>query len=724
MISNKYNIGIEREGLRCNSEGDLSSKPHSVYFGNRNTNKFITTDFGAAQLEIRTPVCDNTKNCYEMLENITNVVLEVLRKDNEYLWPYSMPCKLPPIEKFKFGEYNENVKEHEYEMYLYKKYGLEMYCMSGIHLNFSIKPDYYEKLKKINKSLPDKLDDAYFKIIRNYLKRVWMLIYLFGATPKQLGDNSYQNECSIRNSYKQGFKNIKLDPISFETKAKHIESIRKNIADGNISKISELYTPIRIKTPNKYDIEELANEPVNHIEVRVLDVDPFDKCSISLKEMDFITAFLFYCLLTDENENDYSYDYRLVAENGISPEQRYIINSEIDKMLAVNKKYNLEFRDSILAVKKDLETGNILSNRVKELVKNKGFINAFISLAKDYDQEAYDSRYFVKYKGKKIEYANAALIKDAIAKGIEFNVIDYKGHNSIVEFIGDKRSDYVVSATQTKKDNFIVHYLSEDKYVAKRIMKQNHISVPEGTMINKKTSKKELKEIIDKYTNQPVVIKPRTTNGGVGVTVFSAPPTKEDLKLAIKYAYKFDNHVLIENYIKGTGYRFLVINNKISSVVIRRDPRVIGDGRSTILQLIKTKNKEDWHKALGTLIKIDKQLRNFIKMQHFSLKDIPKKNEIVYLRDNTCSTGGESINVTNIIPERFIKVAEKCAKLFGIHICGIDMIIDDLNSDNYAILDVNSDCVYDINEWPYEGEETHVGLKILNMLGLVDGDAI
>ena len=62
-------------------------------------------------------------------------------------------------------------------------------------------------------------------------------------------------------------------------------------------------------------------------------------------------------------------------------------------------------------------------------------------------------------------------------------------------------------------------------------MKQNHISVPEGTMINKKTSKKELKEIIDKYTNQPVVIKPRTTNGGVGVTVFSAPPTKEDLKL-------------------------------------------------------------------------------------------------------------------------------------------------------------------------------------------------
>ena len=156
-----------------------------------------------------------------------------------------------------------------------------MYCMSGIHLNFSINEMYYNELKKEYKNLPDTMEDAYFKIIRNYLKRVWMLIALFGATPKQYG-KKYQNKCSIRNSYKQGFKNLKLDKISYENKEKHIESIRNNIKNGNIQKLSELYTPIRIKGKWKYDVDQLANNPISYIEVRVLDLNPFDKFAVPI----------------------------------------------------------------------------------------------------------------------------------------------------------------------------------------------------------------------------------------------------------------------------------------------------------------------------------------------------------------------------------------------------------------------------------------------------------
>ena len=81
MISLKYKVGIEREGLRTNKNGHLSDLPHQRVFGNRNTNAFVTTDFGAAQIELRTTPCATTKECYEKLLNVTNVVLEELRKD-------------------------------------------------------------------------------------------------------------------------------------------------------------------------------------------------------------------------------------------------------------------------------------------------------------------------------------------------------------------------------------------------------------------------------------------------------------------------------------------------------------------------------------------------------------------------------------------------------------------------------------------------------------------
>ena len=717
MISNKYNIGIEREGLRTTENGDLSDRPHLKVFGNRNTNAFVTTDFGAAQLELRTTPCPSTKECYEKLLNVTNVVLEELRKEGEYLWPYSMPCILPKIENFNFGEYGDNIKEKEYETYLYKKYGYEMYCMSGVHLNFSINEKYYKELKKKNKNLPDTLEDAYFKIIRNYLKKVWMLIALFGATPKQYG-NSYKAGCSIRNSYKQGFKNLHLDEINYDNKVKHIETLRKNIKNGNIVSISELYTPIRIKGKWKYDVDDLANNPISHIEVRVLDLNPFDKTSISQEEMDFIVAFLFHCLLSDESES--SFDYRKVAEDGINEEQKNILNKEIKEILKTNKEYELEFEKSIKKIQKEFKQGITLSSKVNALIEEKGYINALLDLAKTYNEEAKVAKYSVINMGKKIYNAPAVLVRDAILRGVDYRILDYHGNNSIIEFKKHGKKEFVVGATQTRKDNYIVHYLTNDKFEAKEILLRHKLKVPKGIMISRKLSDDQLEDLFENYKEKQIVIKPRTTNGGVGITVFTIPPTKGQFLKAVNYAFEFDNDVLIENYVKGEEYRFLVVNGKCISVVTRRSAQVIGNGKDTIEKLIEEKNKEEWHVLLDTKIKIDSPLKTFLTKAGKTLEDVPKNGEIVKLRKNSnCSTGGESISLTDKVPDYFKKIAEKAAKAFESYVCGVDIIIDDLGKDDYTILETNADPGYDINQWPYEGPDSHVGIEILKMLGLI-----
>lgn len=717
MISNKYNIGIEREGLRTTKNGHLAKTPHPEVFGNRNTNAFVTTDFGAAQLELRTTPCPSTRECYEKLLNVTNVVLEELRKAGEYLWPYSMPCILPSIENFNFGEYGDNVKEHEYEMYLYKKYGYEMYCMSGIHLNFSIHEKYYKELKKSNSNLPDSLEDGYFKILRNYLKKVWMLIALFGATPKQYG-KEYEATCSIRNSNKQGFKNLHLDSINYENKDKHIESLRKNIKEGNIISISELYTPIRIKGNWKYDVDDLASHPISHIEVRVLDLDPFDKTAISLEEIDFITAFLFHCLLSDEK--DISFDYRKVAEEGITEEQRKILIKEINEILKTDKKYELGFEKNIKKVLKEFKQGITLSTKVNKLVEEKGFVNGLMDLAKQYNEEAKEAKYTVINLGKKMYDSPAALVRDAILRGVDYRVLDHRENNSIIEFKKHGKKEYIVGATQTRKDNYIVHYLTNDKFEAKEILQKNKLKTPKGIMISNKLSEEQLEDLYENYEEKAIVIKPRTTNGGVGITVFATPPTKSQFLKAVNYAFEFDNDVLIEQYVQGDEYRFLIVNGKCISVVTRRSAQVIGDGRHTIEQLIEKKNKEEWHVLLDTKIKIDSPLRTHLTKTGRTLEDIPKKGEIVKLRKNSnCSTGGESISLTDKVPDRFKRIAEKAAKAFESYVCGVDILINDLTKDDYCILETNADPGYDINQWPYEGPDAHIGIEILKMLGLI-----
>lgn len=717
MISNCYNIGLEREGLRTTESGTLSDRPHLKVFGNRNTNAFVTTDFGAAQLELRTTPCPTTRECYEKLLNVTNVVLEELRKEGEYLWPYSMPCILPDAENFNFGEYGENEKEHEYEMYLNKKYGYEMYCMSGVHLNFSINEKYYKQLKKLNSDLPETLEDAYFKIIRNYLKKVWMLIELFGATPKQYGKD-YEAKVSIRNSNKQGFKNIHLDEVNYENKEKHIASLRKNIKNGNIISISELYTPIRIKGKWKYDIDDLANNPISHIEVRVLDLNPFDKAAVSLEEIEFITAFLFNCLF--EDETSVGYDYRQVAEEGITDEQKVLINKEMREMLKLDKYLELGFEKSIKKVQKDFKAGITLSTRINKLFEEKGYIKTLMDFAKQYNEEAKDGKYTFINLGKKIYDAPAALLRDAILRGVDYRVMDHRDNNSIIEFKKHGKHEFIVGATQTRKDNYIVHYLTNDKFESKEILQKNKLKVPRGIMINKKLSEEQIEDLYENYEEKPIVIKPRTTNGGIGITVFTTPPTKGQFIKAVNYAFEFDCDVLIEQYIKGEEYRFLVVNGKCISVVTRRSAQVIGNGKDTIEKLIEEKNKEEWHVLLDTKIKIDSPLRVFLTKSGRTLEDIPEKGEVVKLRKNSnCSTGGESISLTDKIPDRFKRIAEKAAKAFESYVCGVDIIINDLEEDDYVILETNADPGYDINQWPYEGPDAHIGIEILKMLGLI-----
>ena len=715
--NNLYNIGVERESLRCSEDGKLSVNMHPAIFGDRMYNNFISADWGETQIEIRTPVCSSTTECYEKLEEITNVVLAELKEQNDLLWPYSMPCKLPNEKDFIFGQYGDREKgrsEAKYEKELFDKYGYRMHSISGIHVNFNLTDFLLDKLKKMYSNIPENKDDIYCKMMNSFVKKAWQLMYYFGSTPIQV-ENDVECKFSLRNTDKYGFGNGETLPVDYINRNAYLKSIEDIVSSGKVLSAREIYTPIRAKSKNKDNmLQELKDGEISYIEVRVLDLNPFDKCGISKRDLDFLVVFLINCLV---DENIKEYNYKEIAEFGINDKQYDILLKEFEKYRTLNEKLGLNADEGIEEMYNVCISNNTRANRIKTISNQEGLNNSMLNFAKQYMNDAYQNRYTIK-SFPNLETSTVVIIKDAITQGVDYNVINED--KSFIELIHNGKREYVFQATKTSRDSFIFPYITDDKFFAKKIMKEHGIYVPEGIMINKKMKSKEQEKLISNFDNRSVVIKPRTTNCGIGITVFEESVPKEELLDAVKYAFEFDDNVILEEYIKGNEYRFLCIDGKCLSVVWRRSASVVGDGRTTILELIEKKRKEPWHDLLKKPVKIDPPMEEFLKLHGYNLNSIIPENKRVFLRKNSnVSTGGETVDMTKIMPQYFKDIAEKAASIFNAKICGVDIIIDDLSTSDYKMIEINDNPGIAINEWPYEGKGRRIGLDILKLLELI-----
>ena len=453
-----------------------------------------------------------------------------------------------------------------------------------------------------------------------------------------------------------------------------IKQINKNLPKN----LSEAYKTLKLEFNSKLSlIQELFGNcklkiEKDNIEISNLTLDYSTRNTISQDELYFLVILVFSCLEKSEAKT----------------------LSELSKTLEKNaKQYSLK---SVQSVKNVI---SILKQKNSEISESEK-----LEIAHKYMQEGYDTRYSITRYGKLVS-ACAAIVKDAIELGIDYTVLNE--NKSVIEFNYNGHKEYVIEGNKTDRDTYIFPIITDDKFIAKQVMKNAGLCVPEAILLDKN---------MDKYN--PLVVKPRNTNYGTGITVFSKKTSKKQIMEAIEYAFKFDDNILIEEFAKGMEYRFLVVDGKCLSVAHRRTASVIGDGKSTIEELIDAKNKEPWHALTECPVKKDEPVIEFLKLQNYTYESIIPEGKRVFLRTNSnCSTGGETLDMTQVMPSKFKRIAEKAAKAFNGKICGVDIIVNDLEKDEYSIIEINDNPGYSINEWPYEGKGEKVGTAILKMLG-------
>ncbi len=363
-------IGLEKESLRIDLEGHIAQTPHPVALGSALTHPYITTDFSEALLEFVTPPFVDTAETLRFLGDIHQFTYRHL--DDELLWCASMPCMVGGDESIpiaNYGRSNVGTMKRIYRRGLSYRYGRTMQTIAGIHFNLSLPIAFWKALdpELSDFALRRRIDDAYFGAVRNFLRYGWLVPYLLGSSPAVCksflpthapgfsefdkgsyylphGTSARMSDVGYHNTAQQ-LLHVDYDGVQryAESLNRAIETVHPAYADigvkvdgeyrqlnANVLQIeNEFYSTIRPKRITRSGEKPslaLARRGVQYLEVRALDVNPFEPLGVSDPTLRFLEALVVLCVLQpsahiDSTEREcIQRNHSVVASEGRRPD--------------------------------------------------------------------------------------------------------------------------------------------------------------------------------------------------------------------------------------------------------------------------------------------------------------------------------------------------------------------------------------------------------------------
>lgn len=311
--------------------------------------------------------------------------------------------------------------------------------------------------------------------------------------------------------------------------------------------------------------------------------------------------------------------------------------------------------------------------------------------------------------------STGSIVDEAVARDIPWIRL---GRNSLVQ-LGYGVNQMRFQATITCKTSNIAVDIACNKEETKRMLTEASIPVAQGTIC---VDEEDLDNTISKI-GFPIVLKPLDGNHGKGASINVT--TREDAISGLAHAQKYSRRVIVEKFITGFDFRVLVIDNKVVAAAQRVPAHVQGNGKNTIQELIDLENTNPrrgyGHENVLTEITVDRDTLDLLQKHQLTLESIPQPGEIIYLKSTAnLSTGGTSIDVTDMMHPENIFLAERIARVIGLDVCGIDIMAPNLTQPlketGGVVLEVNAAPGFRMHLAPSEGLPRNVAAPVIDML--------
>lgn len=681
------NFGIERESLRVDRQGKLAHTPHPSRLGARSFHPYIQTDFCEFQMELITPVAKSTTEARRLLGAITDVAGRSISKD-ELLWPLSMPPRIK-AQEIQVAQL-ENEFERHYRNYLAEKYGTKLQAISGIHYNMELGKDLVEALFQES----DQIDmiafknALYLKLAQNYLRYRWVTTYLFGAAP--VAEQGFFDQevpepvRSFRNS-DHGYVNKEEIQVSFASLEDYVSAIENYIEQGDLIAEKEFYSAVRFRGQKVN--RSFLDKGITYLEFRNFDLNLFERIGISQNTMDTVHLLLLAFLWLDAPENvdqalaqGHALNEKIALSHPLEPlpseAETQNITTALDQLV---QHFGLgDYHQGLVKQVKDAfaDPNKTLAAQLLPHIKDKSLADFALDKALAYHDYDWTAHYALKGY-EEMELSTQMLLFDAIQKGLHFEILDEQ--DQFLKLWHQDHVEYVKNGNMTSKDNYVVPLAMANKTVTKKILADAGFPVPAGDEF---TSLEQGLAYYPLIKGKQIVVKPKSTNFGLGISIFQEPASLDNYKKALEIAFAEDTAVLVEEFIPGTEYRFFILNGRCEAVLLRVAANVVGDGKHTIRELVAQKNANPLrgrdHRSPLEIIELGDIEQLMLTQQGYAPDDILPEGKKVNLRRNSnISTGGDSIDVTETMDSSYQELAAAMATSMGAWACGVDLIIPD-----------------------------------------------
>jgi cyanophycin synthetase len=308
-----------------------------------------------------------------------------------------------------------------------------------------------------------------------------------------------------------------------------------------------------------------------------------------------------------------------------------------------------------------------------------------------------------------------SIVEAASARGIPAQRLT---EGSLVR-LGQGARQRRILAAETERTGAVAETIAQDKELTRTLLAESGIPVPEGRPVADAADAWAVAEEI----GAPVVVKPRYGNQGRGVSVNLV--TREEVERAWALAREQDSSIVVERFVTGGDYRVLVVGGKMVAAARRHPPIVVGDGAATVRQLVDRVNEDprrcgDHATSLSPLV-LDEVAAAVLREQGLTDESVPVVGRPVLLRRNAnLSTGGTAEDVTDIVHPEVAARAVEAARIIGLDVAGIDMVMDDvtqsLEAQRGVVIEVNAAPGLRMHLEPTVGTSRNVGAAIVDSL--------